>query len=91
MLPTLLLVLAITVPLSGAHAQERPRAGGELVFVVPTGPPLYDSHREGTFGVVHPAAPHYNTLLRIDPTDCTGTRVIGDLAESIWSSAEMMR
>lgn len=59
-----------------------PRAGGELVFVVPAEPPSYDAHREETFALMHPAAPHYNTLLRIDPTDPTGTRVVGDLATS---------
>jgi peptide/nickel transport system substrate-binding protein len=59
-----------------------PRAGGELRFVVPGEPPSYDAHREETFALLHPAAPHYNTLLRIDPRDATGTRVIGDLATS---------
>src|SRR5678815_1733690 len=34
------------------------------------------------FGTVHPIAPHYNTLLRMDPTDRTGTRPVPDLAES---------
>jgi peptide/nickel transport system substrate-binding protein len=63
-------------------AQDRPRAGGELVFVVPAEPPTYDAHREETFALVHPAAPHYSTLLRVDPTDRTGTRIVGDLAES---------
>jgi peptide/nickel transport system substrate-binding protein len=57
-----------------AEAQDKPRPGGELVFVVPSEPPSYDGHAEGTFGVVHPLAPHYNTLLRIDPNDRTGTR-----------------
>ena len=65
-----------------AEAQERPRHGGELVFLVPSEPPSYDGHREGTFGTVHPLAPLYNTLLRIDPTDRTGTRPVPDLAES---------
>jgi peptide/nickel transport system substrate-binding protein len=50
--------------------------------MVPAEPPSYDGHREGTFGTVHPVAPHYNTLLRIDPTDRTGTRPVGDLADS---------
>jgi len=58
------------------------RAGGELTFVVPAEPPSYDAHREETFALIHPAAPHYNTLLRIDPFDKTGTRVVGDLATS---------
>jgi peptide/nickel transport system substrate-binding protein len=56
--------------------------GGELTFVVSGEPPSYDAHREETFALIHPAAPHYNTLLRIDPLDQTGTRVVGDLATS---------
>jgi peptide/nickel transport system substrate-binding protein len=70
------------IPGHHARAQERPRYGGELVFLVPSEPPSYDGHREGTFGTVHPLAPLYNTLLRIDPTDRTGTRPSPDLAES---------
>jgi peptide/nickel transport system substrate-binding protein len=31
---------------------------------------------------VHPIAPHYSTLLRIDPVDKTGTRPVADIAES---------
>jgi peptide/nickel transport system substrate-binding protein len=53
-----------------------------LTFVVPGEPPSYDAHREETFALIHPAAPHYNTLLRIDPLDPTGTRVVEDLATS---------
>src|SRR5881296_3880714 len=68
--------------LSPAAAQDKPRSGGELIFLVPSEPPSYDGHKEGTFGVVHPLAPHYNTLLRIDPFDRTGTKVVPDLAES---------
>src|SRR5687768_5273329 len=65
-----------------AQGQDKPRLGGELIFLVPSEPPTYDGHAEGTFGVVHPLAPHYNTLLRIDPFDKTGTKVVTDLAES---------
>jgi peptide/nickel transport system substrate-binding protein len=67
---------------SPASTPADPRAGGELTFVVPSEPPSYDAHREETFALIHPAAPHYNTLLRIDPFDTTGTRIIGDLATS---------
>src|SRR5436190_9399451 len=74
-----LLILALALP---AWAQEKPRSGGELVFVVPSEPPSYDAHEEETFGVIHPMAPHYNTLLRVDPFDRTGTKPVGDLAES---------
>jgi len=81
-------VLAIFLLLAAgalpAAAQESPRAGGELVFVVPAEPPTYDAHREETFAIVHPAAPHYSTLLRVDPFDRGATRLVGDVAES-WS------
>ena len=79
--------LALLVLLAGpAAAQEAPRPGGELVFVVPADPPSFDAHREETFALMHPAAPHYSTLLRVDPADRTGTRIVGDLAES-WQSS----
>jgi peptide/nickel transport system substrate-binding protein len=65
-----------------AATPAQPRAGGELTFVVPAEPSSYDAHREETFALIHPAAPHYNTLLRIDPLDKMGARVVGDLATS---------
>src|SRR5688572_4907046 len=76
------IVLLLGLDVSASRAQDKPRSGGELVFLVPSEPPSYDGHREGTFGMVHPIAPHYNTLLRIDPTDRTGTRPAASLAES---------
>jgi peptide/nickel transport system substrate-binding protein len=78
----LLVLLALFALAGPVDAQEKPRSGGELVFAVPVEAPSYDAHREGTFGIVHPAAPHYNTLLRVDPTDRTGTRVVADLAQT---------
>ncbi len=80
-------VLTAAVYLLGATtgsalAQGQPRSGGELVFPVPSEPPSYDGHKEETFGLIHPVAPHYNGLLRFDPTDPTGTKPVGDLAES---------
>ena len=82
MLWVLLTATLVVLGLGSARAQDAPRNGGELVMVVPSEPPSYDGHREGTFGTVHPLAPHYNTLLRIDPTDRTGTRPAPDLADS---------
>src|SRR5215470_7123537 len=66
----------------GPAAAQTPRYGGELVFVVGSEMPSYDAHREETFGLIHPMAPHYSTLLRVDPFDKTGTKPVGDLAES---------
>ena len=80
-------LMLILAAVHGADAQERPRYGGELVYVVPTEPASYDGHREGTFALIHPLAPVYSTLLRFDPTDRTGTKVVGDLAES-WTIAK---
>src|SRR5438094_3830093 len=84
MRPRLGLLIGILAALlaAPAGAQERPRYGGELVFAVPSEPPSYDAHREETFGVIHPMAPHYNTLLRPDPNQKTASRIVGDLAES---------
>src|SRR5882672_5033024 len=84
MRPRLVLTISLLLLAAGApaYAQEKPRAGGELIYVVGSESPSYDAHREETFGLIHPTAPHYSTLLRVDPTDTTGTRIIGDLAES---------
>jgi peptide/nickel transport system substrate-binding protein len=61
---------------------EMPRSGGELVFAVGGTPPSYDGHRETTFAMLHPIAPHYSTLLRFDPQNYP--KIVGDVAES-WS------
>src|SRR5512145_3095812 len=77
-----LVVALLSASALPASAQDKPRSGGELVFVVPSEPPSYDAHQEETFGLIHPMAPHYSTLLKVDPTDKTGTKPVGDLAES---------
>jgi len=86
-----MLVLALIaiglIRAGSAGAQDKPRYGGELVFAVPSEPPSYDGHQEETFGVMHPIGPHYNTLLRVDPFDKTGTKPVPDLAES-WTASK---
>jgi peptide/nickel transport system substrate-binding protein len=81
------MIATVAAALAPAAAQDKPRYGGELLFAVPSEPPSYDAHREETFGVMHPMAPHYNTLLRVDPNDKTGTKPVGDLAES-WTASK---
>ena len=83
-LVTLLLAAVLAVPVT---AQDKPRSGGELVFPVPSEPPSYDGHREETFGLIHPFAPFYNTLIRVDPNDPSGTKPAPSLAES-WTVAQ---
>ena len=63
-------------------AAQTPKRGGILNFAVVASPPSYDCHAETTFAVVHPVAPHYSLLLKIDPANYPN--VAGDLAES-WS------
>jgi peptide/nickel transport system substrate-binding protein len=71
-------VALLALPLNA----QSPRNGGELVFPVPSEPPSYDGHREETFGLIHPIAPFYNTLLRVDPNDKSGTKPAPSIAES---------
>ncbi len=54
--------------------------GGELVFAVADPPPSFDGHRETTFAMIHPIAPHYSTLLRFDQNNFP--KIEGDVAES---------
>ncbi|HET8578422.1 MAG TPA: ABC transporter substrate-binding protein, partial [Methylomirabilota bacterium] len=79
---SLILAVVASAGAGPTAAQDKPRHGGELVFVVPSEPPSYDAHQEETFGVIHPIAPLYSTLVRVDPFDKTGTKPVGDLAES---------
>ena len=78
-------VVALMAPGPFALAQEQPHSGGELIMAVPSEPPSYDGHREETFGLIHPIAPFYSLLLRVDPNDYT--QVVGDVAER-WTVAD---
>src|SRR6478672_7594116 len=73
-------LLIFLAPYLLAAQQESPRTGGELVFAVGGTPPSYDGHRETTFAMLHPIAPHYSTLLRFDPQNYP--KIVGDVAES---------
>jgi peptide/nickel transport system substrate-binding protein len=63
-----------------AMAAEQPRAGGVLTFAVAETPPSFDGHRETTFAMIHPIAPHYSTLLRFNPDEYP--KIEGDVAET---------
>ena len=84
------ILLAGGMPSGPASAQERPRYGGELIFLVPSEPPSYDGHREGTFGTIHPLAPLYTHPPAHRSDDRTGTRPVPDLAESWTVSPDAM-
>src|SRR3990172_9347693 len=74
-----MIVLVATV-IPATMAAEQPKAGGTLDFAVGETPPSYDGHRETTFAMLHPLAPHYSTLLRFDPENYP--KIEGDVAES---------
>ena len=82
-----LLAAAVSTVLLAPATLQAQTNGGELVFPVPSEPPSYDGHREETFGLIHPIAPFYNTLLRVDPNDKSGTKPAPSLAES-WSQSK---
>jgi peptide/nickel transport system substrate-binding protein len=65
--------LLIGAPLA-ASAQEEPRPGGVLTYVIPAdAPPSFDAHRETTFATLHSAAPFYSVLIRVDPNNPSST------------------
>jgi len=68
-------------PTQSGSAAEQPQAGGTLTFIVNAEPPSFDGHRETTFALLHPIAPHYSTLYKFDPADLT--KVIPDVAAAM--------
>ncbi len=57
--------VALSMP---AAAEETPRYGGTLTYMIPAdAPPSFDAHRETTYATIHSAAPFYSTLIRVNP------------------------
>lgn len=75
-LSALLLFLAFS-----ANAQV-PQRGGVLIYSVTGEPETYDCHASFSVAVLQRVAPHYSTLLKIDPA--TYPAIVGDLAAE-WS------
>ena len=55
--------------MAGAAVADEPKTGGILNFVVASKMPSYDGHVETTFGVIHPLAPLYSLLIRVNPNN----------------------
>lgn len=69
---------AATMSVAGGHSNIK--KGGVLDFVVPAEPPSFDGHRETTFALVHPIAPFYSTLIRVNPDNPSSpTDIVCDL------------
>src|SRR6201984_1128628 len=59
-------------------AEETPKNGGVLNYVIPAdSPPSFDAHRETTFATIHSAAPFYSVLIRVDPNNPSSTNDFG--------------
>jgi peptide/nickel transport system substrate-binding protein len=80
-----LLATAATVP--SANAQT-PKKGGVLKFVVPDEPPSFDGHKETTFALIHPIAPFYSSLIRVDPGDPAKNEFVCDLCTQMAEPAD---
>ncbi len=57
--------IALAMP---AIAEETPKHGGILTYVIPAdSPPSFDGHREETYATIHSIAPFYSVLIRANP------------------------
>src|SRR5260370_36677137 len=64
------LMMGMVLFVSSAAAEEEPRRGGTLTYMIPAGaPPTFDAHREETYATIHSAAPFYSVLIRANPYD----------------------
>src|SRR5437763_5539506 len=62
--------VGICVATTPAGAEETPKYGGTLTYMIPAdSPPSFDAHREQTYATIHSAAPFYSTLIRVNPND----------------------
>ena len=67
-------VLGIVGFVLPALADEEPKHGGTLNYMIPAdAPPSFDGHRETTYATVHSAAPFYSVLIRINPENPSST------------------
>jgi peptide/nickel transport system substrate-binding protein len=63
-----------TAALVPAAAEEMPKHGGTLTYLIPAdAPPSFDAHRETTFATVQAAAPFYSVLIRVNPENPSST------------------
>ena len=77
---SLLLGGAVAFGLSAQTATaDTPEAGGTLNFVVAGEAPSKDGHREQTYALIHPYAPFYSLLIRVNPENPQSSDFVCDL------------
>src|SRR5882672_8356354 len=63
-----------------AVAADTPKRGGTLTYLIAAdAPPSFDGHREQTFAMIHPVAPYYSLLVRINPESPASNEFVCDL------------
>lgn len=66
----------------GHHCDEGAKPGGVLHFVVASGIPSFDAHRETSHGMIQSIRPFYSLLVRVDPCELGSlTSIVCDLCE----------
>jgi peptide/nickel transport system substrate-binding protein len=77
--------LGLTVAATAAAADETPKYGGTLTYMIPAdAPPSFDAHRETTYATIHSAAPFYSTLIRVNPMNPGSTTdIVCDLCTDL--------
>src|SRR5215470_17649220 len=75
MLPAVIVgLLAGIAAASPAPADEEPKRGGTLTYLIPAdAPPTFDGHRETTFATAQSVAPFYSVLIRPNPQNPAST------------------
>jgi peptide/nickel transport system substrate-binding protein len=69
-----LMAAALPAAAVSAKANETPKRGGTLTYMIPAdGPPSLDGHREETYATLHATAPFYSVLIRINPDNPAST------------------
>jgi peptide/nickel transport system substrate-binding protein len=62
------LVLSAAAFVFPAVADETPKRGGILTYMIPAdAPPSFDGHREETYATIHSVAPFYSLIIRANP------------------------
>ena len=75
--------LAISLS-SAARAADEPKRGGTLTYMIAAdSPPSFDGHREQTFAMIHPVAPFYSLLVRVNPENPASDDFVCDLCTDI--------
>jgi peptide/nickel transport system substrate-binding protein len=80
-------LLAVPATTSGVSAQT-PKKGGIFKYVVPAEPPSFDGHRETTFALIHPIAPFYSTLIRVEPENPNSGNYVCDVCTEMPEPAD---